>query len=189
MADVGTPVLYYALTAAAAGAVGGLVKCLMDYQSNKPAIPKDRETIAQAILLVATAVILGAVAAFLSWALYGPLATSDVMTACTTTTNAPFAWSALAASIAIGTGGAGWISAELDKQKLKHDKQGLEGDKATLKQVAVDLAHKNNPQMAQQIGGAKSAAQIKAIVEQDLLDPTKWSEGPDLSGSKSTGGK
>jgi hypothetical protein len=97
-----------------AGAVGGVVNALLT--SNGFILPR-RE---KAILLPGflSNVLIGAFAAFASWAFYGSGAGIDLaIQGGQTVTSLRF--SALAGAFLVGVGGARWLSNEVDKQLLK----------------------------------------------------------------------
>ena len=62
-------------------------------------------------------VAIGAVAALVSWGLYGSGAALQVFTSATTTSD--LTYSALVGAILVGMGGARWLTAEVDKNLLR----------------------------------------------------------------------
>lgn len=96
-----------------AGAVGGLVNSLL--VDNTLGVAKKGWS--GWVLTLVTNTLLGAVAAWLSWALYGPFAgVSIVPPAKHLAVGLPL--SALASAVVVGIGGARWLSNEVDKRIL-----------------------------------------------------------------------
>jgi hypothetical protein len=62
-------------------------------------------------------VVIGAVAAGISWMIYGPLAGADVLAAVPAGTALTF--SSLGGGAVVGAGGAKWLASEVDKKLLK----------------------------------------------------------------------
>lgn len=109
----------------AAGGLGGVVNALMT--DNGFAIPRFEQAGNGARVLrpgFAGNVVIGAVAALVSWGLYGPLATYIVLGsegALKTNTSATIGLSlaSLVGAILIGIGGARWLTSEVDKNLLR----------------------------------------------------------------------
>jgi hypothetical protein len=90
--------------------------------------------------------VVGAVAAVVSWALYGPSAGLPVGDF-----KAELTWAGFAAAVLVGIGGARWLSAEVDKSLLKGA-------------AAVAAGKQANPQLAAQMGTLPPAAALQAAV-------------------------
>ncbi|MFA4966430.1 MAG: hypothetical protein WC709_12475 [Thermoleophilia bacterium] len=113
------------LFVALAGAVGGVVNALLsDGGFRMPG----RERATNATILRPGwigNVLVGAVAAAVSWGLYGPLAayyvagTSEALAANTEPETIGLALSSLVGAVLIGVGGARWLTNEVDKNLLK----------------------------------------------------------------------
>lgn len=104
-----------------AGAVGGLVNALLS--DNGFLMPKWDDESKQRIWQPGMIgnIIIGAVAAFISWGLYGPLASYVVLsTKSTPESESPsLTLSALVGAVLIGVGGARWLTNEVDKSLLQ----------------------------------------------------------------------
>src|SRR5581483_5107263 len=99
-----------------AGAVGGLVNGLLD--SNGFLLPCMQEVNGLRILRPGFLgnLLIGIVAATLSWGLYGPLSATALFSA--QSVSSTFTLSSLVGAILIGIAGARWINTELDKKLL-----------------------------------------------------------------------
>jgi hypothetical protein len=105
-----------------AGAVGGVVNALMT--NNGFVMPQRESTDVGSILRPGFFgnIIIGAIAAGISWGLYGPLANNVVFGAAALTKNsegAGISVSALVGAVLVGIGGARWLTNEVDKNLLK----------------------------------------------------------------------
>src|SRR5215472_13364154 len=89
----------------------------------------------------------GAVAALVSWALYGPAAGLSVGNF-----NADLTWAGFAAAVLVAIGGARWLSAEVDKSLLKGA-------------AAVAARKKANDQLAADIALLAPAKALRAAVD------------------------
>jgi hypothetical protein len=92
-------------------------------------------------------VLVGAVAAIVSWALYGPAAGLPVGDF-----NAQLTWAGFASAVLVGMGGARWLSAEVDKSMLKGAAAAAAGKPANLR-------------LAAQLSALAPAAALNAAVE------------------------
>jgi hypothetical protein len=90
--------------------------------------------------------VVGAIAALVSWALYGPAAGMPVGDF-----KAELTWAGLASAVLVGIGGARWLSAEVDKSLLKGAAAAAAGKAA-------------NPQLAGQMGALAPAQALAAAV-------------------------
>ena len=99
-----------------AGAIGGVVNAFLSH--NGFLLPKRMNAGSSTIWCpgVLGNVLVGSVAAVVSWCLYGPVANLTVTSLAQTT---EFKLSVLALSILIGVGGARWLSNEVDKKLLR----------------------------------------------------------------------
>ena len=133
-----------------AGAVGGLVNGLLS--DNGFLLPCMQEADHLRILRPGFLgnMLIGMVAAGLSWGLYGPLSTMPIFSALPVTQGLTL--SALVGAALVGIGGARWVTNEIDKKLLTV---------AASKAAAAPQA----PEAAQQIVGA-SPAQALAIAQQ-----------------------
>jgi hypothetical protein len=126
-----------------AGAVGGIVNALITDQGFKlPGRDKvDTITIYRPGWI--GNVIIGAIAAGVSWGLYGPLAahyiagTPEALQANATPEKIGVALSSLVGAVLVGVGGARWLSNEVDKTVLKVVASKLAGAQPT-----PSLAHR-----------------------------------------------
>jgi hypothetical protein len=100
-----------------AGLVGGLVNALLVDNT----FGKEKTGRSGWVLAIVTNMVFGAVAAWLSWAAYGPLSAYPVFGPAPAGAPEPistFTWSAFATAIVVGIGGPRWISNEVDKKLL-----------------------------------------------------------------------
>lgn len=103
-----------------AGAVGGLVNAVMT--SNGFVLPKSENTESGNILRPGFLgnVLIGGIAAGVSWGLYGPLANAVIFpTGAAKTTEVNIALATLVGAVVVGIGGARWLTNEVDKKLLK----------------------------------------------------------------------
>jgi hypothetical protein len=103
-----------------AGAVGGLVNAVMT--SNGFVLPKSEDTEGGTILRPGFLgnVLIGGIAAGVSWGLYGPLANAIIFpTGAVNTTGVNIALATLVGAVLVGIGGARWLTNEVDKKLLK----------------------------------------------------------------------
>lgn len=90
----------------------------------------------------------GAIAALVSWALYGSQAGKLIFSA----SPADLTWAGWGAAVLIGIGGSGWLSAEVDK--------------SVFKKTAVIAAQKNSsPTLAATISAAMPDQALKAAID------------------------
>src|SRR5262249_5957617 len=108
-----------------AGALGGLVNALMT--DHGFFLPRREEVDQMKIIRPGWIgnVIIGAVAAAISWGLYGPLSayyiagTAEALKSNTALDKIGLALSSLVGAVLIGVGGARWLTNEVDKSLLK----------------------------------------------------------------------
>ena len=106
----------------AAGALGGLINALLT--DNGFAIPK-RDKVGEISLLrpgVVGNMLISAVAAGISWGLYGPLAGFNILThpsAEPRQSELTMSLAALVGAVLVGVAGAKWLTNEVDKNLLK----------------------------------------------------------------------
>ena len=103
---------------AVAGALGGLVNA---YLSDNGFLLSKREEVDGRTIVRPGAignVFIGAVAAVLSWALYGPLAPASVVGTPAKDLEVTLSLAAVAGAVLIGIGGARWLTNEVDKRLL-----------------------------------------------------------------------
>jgi len=133
----------------AAGAVGGLINGLLT--SNGILLPGMQEVDQLRILRPGFLgnMVIGMVAAGISWGLYGPLSMMPIFSALPATQGLTL--SALVGAALVGIGGARWVTNEIDKKLLM-----VAASKAAAAQPA--------PEAAQQIVAA-SPAQALAIAQ------------------------
>lgn len=134
----------------AAGAVGGLINALLS--DNGFLLPCKQE-VNQAFILrpgFLGNMVIGMVAAAISWGLYGPLSTMPIFSALPAVHGLTL--SALVGATLVGIGGARWVTNEIDKKLLTA---------AASKAAAAPPA----PEAAQQMIAA-SPAQALAIAQQ-----------------------
>lgn len=103
-----------------AGAVGGLINALIS--DNGFALPRAEK--ADSISIVRPGfignVVIGAVAAGVSWGLYGPLSLVQILPAIGNPSQvASMTLSTLVGAVLVGVGGARWLTNEVDKKLLK----------------------------------------------------------------------
>lgn len=107
--------LHLVLWIALGGAVGGVVNAFMS-NNGRIALPHfevvDSKRVYQPGVVVN--IFIGAVAAVISWGLYGPFADRSIFD----THPAPLTIAALAGALLVGIGGARWITNEADKHVL-----------------------------------------------------------------------
>jgi hypothetical protein len=111
---------------AVAGAVGGVVNAFTT--DNGFLMPKSESTSSGSTILrpgYLGNILVGAVAAVISWGLYGPLAnmfvagTSQALEVSSQGQAIGLSLSSLVGAVLIGIGGARWLSAEVDKSLLR----------------------------------------------------------------------
>lgn len=111
---------------AIAGAIGGIVNALMT--DNGFPLPKMEPASSGTTVLrpgYLGNILIGAVAAVISWGLYGPLSTyfvagtTEAMKANTSPENVGLSLASLVGGLLIGVGGARWLSSEVDKNLLR----------------------------------------------------------------------
>jgi hypothetical protein len=111
---------------AVAGAVGGVVNALMT--DNGFLLPKREQGDGGTTLLrpgYLGNVLIGAVAAVISWGLYGPLSaffiagTEQALAANSSPEKVGLSLAALVGALLVGVGGARWLSSEVDKNLLR----------------------------------------------------------------------
>ena len=90
---------------------------------------------------------IGAVAALVSWALYGAAATKSIVSAVPT----DMSWAAFGAAILVGIGGSRWLSAEVDKRIFQ-------------KTAEVAATKEPDPALAATISSASPADALRAAV-------------------------
>ena len=108
-----------------AGAVGGIVNALLT--ENGFLVPRKETTSAGAVIIrpgFVGNVIVGGVAAGISWGLYGPLASFVLVGSAQAIAKNPSAdiglsLSTVVGAVLIGIGGAKWLTNEVDKKLLK----------------------------------------------------------------------
>ena len=92
----------------------------------------------------------GAIAALVSWALYGSQAGKLIFSS----SPADLTWAGWGAAVLVGIGGSGWLSAEVDK--------------SVFKKTAVIAAQRNSsPALAATISAATPDQALKAALEAD----------------------
>ena len=133
-----------------AGAVGGLVNALLS--DNGFLLPCKQEVDQLRILRPGFLgnMLIGTVAAALSWGLYGPLSMAPIFSNLPATQSLTL--SALVGAALVGTGGARWVTNEIDKKLLT-----VAASKAAAAQPAPDAAQRII---------AASPAQTLAIAQQ-----------------------
>ena len=129
------------------GAIGGVVNAFMT--DNGFLLPKSDSTSSGTTILrpgYLGNVLVGAVAAVLSWGLYGPLSTffitgtTQAMASNTAPENVGLSISSLVGAILIGIGGARWLSSEVDKTLLRAaaaEAAGKPASNAAMTEMAV----------------------------------------------------
>jgi hypothetical protein len=91
-------------------------------------------------------VVVGAIAALVSWALYGPAAGLPLGDF-----KADLTWAGFASGVLVGMGGARWLSSEVDKSLLKGAAAAVAGKQS-------------NPQLAGQMAALTPAQSLAAAV-------------------------
>lgn len=102
-----------------AGAVGGLVNALM---SDNGFIMPRAEKIGDVRVLrpgVFVNIIIGIVAACISWGLYGPMAAYNIIGVPSAQSDPSLTLSALVGALLVGVGGSRWLTNEVDKSLLQ----------------------------------------------------------------------
>lgn len=116
------------------GAIGGATNAVMT--DNGFLVPKqDKDSTGNTIWRpgVLGNVFIGAVAAFVSWGLYGPLSsyfivgTTEALALNTSPENVGLSLASLAGALLVGIGGARWLSNEIDKNLLRATAVGAAG--------------------------------------------------------------
>ena len=102
-----------------AGAVGGVINALLT--DNGFILPKSEDASGNKILRpgVIGNVLIGAVAAVISWGLYGPFSDFTIISDKPNTTSPSITVAAFVGAILVGVAGAKWLSNEVDKKLLK----------------------------------------------------------------------
>ncbi len=101
----------------AAGAVGGVVHDLLTGTLTYPRNTQEGGGQRQWSAGTLGSIVLGVVAAGLSWALYGPLSGADIAGGRSGT--ATLTWGALGGAVLVGGAGTRWIRAEIEKRDFK----------------------------------------------------------------------
>lgn len=131
-----------ALLATLGGAIGGLVNALLS--NNGFILPQSTPSAGGGTIWmpgVIGNVIIGIVAAVVSWGLYGSGAGVSMLSA----VKVDLSWAGFAAAILVGVGGSRWLSAEVDKQLLRD--------------AAIGAANKDkNPNLSASIASLSPAA-------------------------------
>ena len=130
-----------ALLIATAGAFGGVVNALVT--DNGFLLPERRRRILCPGFL--SNVLIGAFAAFASWAFYGSGASIE-LTQLSERTGISLRFSALAGAFMVGVAGARWITNEADKQLLK-ETVTIAAEKHLQPEICAELV-KNSPRRA-----------------------------------------
>jgi hypothetical protein len=127
------------LVVCVAGAVGGVVNALMS--DNGFVLPKTADGIIRPGYL--GNVLIGAVAAGISWGMYGPLADyvifGDAPTGAPSQSPPNLKVAALVGAVLVGVAGARWLSNEVDKKLLKAAASEAAGAKATDESTAKKM--------------------------------------------------
>lgn len=114
---------------AAAGGAGGVVAALLSEDKGfvLPQFVKINPTDASEVRTNVLRpgflglIVVGAIAAALSWALYGPVANDVVMGATTATTALPgVTFAVLGGAVLVGMGGSKWLSSQVDQTLLRY---------------------------------------------------------------------
>lgn len=106
-----------AFLAAFAGTLGGLVNAILT--DNGFVMPKYADTADGGKILrpgLFGNVAVGAIAALISWALYGSGAGTPILS----TTHVDLTWAGFAAAMMVGVGGSRWLTGEVDKALLRN---------------------------------------------------------------------
>ncbi|HEX4805565.1 MAG TPA: hypothetical protein VFU94_06665 [Conexibacter sp.] len=103
----------------AAGAAGGVVHDLLAGGLTAPSTSTGADSRRQWDPGTLGSIVLGAIAAGLSWALYGPLAGATIGSGRTPGTVVALTWGALAGALLVGAAGTRWIRAEIEKRFFK----------------------------------------------------------------------
>ena len=105
-----------ALIACLAGALGGVVNAFMSGNGDI-ILPQALAANGGSIWRpgIVGNILVGAIAALISWGLYGPAAGVSVISS----VNADITWAGFAAAALVGVGGSRWLTAEVDKTLLK----------------------------------------------------------------------
>jgi hypothetical protein len=106
-----------ALLALLAGGLGGVVNALMS--DNGFALPQNTPSAAGGVVWrpgIVGNVVIGAVAALVSWGLYGSGAGMPIISAL----KVDLTWAGFAGGVLVGIGGSRWLTAEVDKTLLKN---------------------------------------------------------------------
>jgi hypothetical protein len=133
---------------AAAGGVGGVVAALLSEDKgfvlptrvNKTADGTSAGVIRPGFIGL---VLIGAVAATVSWALYGPAADVALVTTASTTTSVgatSLTLAAIGGAVLIGVGGSKWISGQVDKTLLRQTASVVAGKQPADAQAAHLIA-------------------------------------------------
>ena len=103
------------------GGIGGVLNALMT--DNGFILPKSEKNGSDMTVLrpgILGNVLIGAVAALISWGLYGPLSEHAILGGSqTASTDIGLTLASLVGAILVGVGGARWLSAEVDKTLLE----------------------------------------------------------------------
>ena len=132
-----------------AGAIGGVVNALMT--ENGFVLPKEEKVDSGIIVRPGFLgnVIIGGVAAGVSWGLYGPLANKIVFPPSPVTPgDTGIALATLVGAVLVGVGGARWLTNEVDKKLLRA---------AATKAASAD----HNPDAARKMASATPAGALK----------------------------
>lgn len=134
------------LVVCGAGAVGGLVNAFLS--DNGFVLPQSKQ-VEDGITILRPGylgnVFIGAVAAGVSWGLYGPLATYVVLGSDKAVASNPpegiwLSLSSLVGGVLVGVGGARWLSNEVDKSLLKATATKAAGAPAARREIVEQLA-------------------------------------------------
>jgi hypothetical protein len=140
-------ILWMLLTVFVAGGVGGVVNAAMS--DNGFLLPTREKTAGDATLLrpgYLGNVLVGAVAAVVSWGLYGPLSahafigTPQALAASASLDKAGLTLASFVGALLVGAGGARWLSNEVDKNLLRAaatDAASAKASEAASRQIAM----------------------------------------------------
>lgn len=132
---------------AIAGAVGGVANAFMT--ENGFLLPKTEQTTSGSTIMrpgYLGNIFVGAIAASISWGLYGPLAsfyivgTNQALSANTSPESIGLSLASLVGAVLVGTGGAKWLSNEVDKNLLRAAATEAAGKQSSIdssKQIAM----------------------------------------------------